>query len=79
MKQTVASALDVPVPPQPRTRPSSRDRATPHQLLVLGIDIADVVADIRQLAGVVETGFFPTEASEALIATASGVRRMTRQ
>jgi len=44
-----------------------------------GIDIADVVADIRQLAGVVETGFFPTEASEALIATASGVRRMTRQ
>jgi len=44
-----------------------------------GIDIANVVADIRQLAGVVETGFFPTEASEALIATASGVRRMTRQ
>jgi len=43
VKQTVASALDVPVPPQPRTRPSSRDRATPHQLLVLGIDIADVV------------------------------------
>jgi ribose 5-phosphate isomerase A len=41
-------------------------------------DIADVVADIRQLAGVVETGFFPTEASEALIATANGVRRMTR-
>jgi ribose 5-phosphate isomerase A len=43
------------------------------------IDIAEVVADIRQLAGVVETGFFPTEASEALIATANGVRRMTRQ
>jgi ribose 5-phosphate isomerase A len=41
-------------------------------------DIADVVSDIRQLAGVVETGFFPTEASEALIATANGVRRMTR-
>jgi ribose 5-phosphate isomerase A len=43
------------------------------------IDIAEVVTDIRQLAGVVETGFFPTEASEALIATANGVRRMTRQ
>lgn len=41
------------------------------------IDIADVVADIRKLAGVVETGFFPTEATEALIATSDGVRRMT--
>ncbi|HEX7679925.1 MAG TPA: ribose-5-phosphate isomerase RpiA [Thermoanaerobaculia bacterium] len=41
-------------------------------------DIADVVADIRKLAGVVETGFFPTEATEALIATSEGVRRMTR-
>lgn len=41
-------------------------------------DIADVVAEIRKLAGVVETGFFPTEASEALIATSNGVRRMTR-
>jgi len=41
-------------------------------------DIADVVAEIRELAGVVETGFFPTEATEALIATATGVRRMTR-
>jgi ribose 5-phosphate isomerase A len=41
-------------------------------------DIAVVVANIHQLAGVVETGFFPTEASEALIATANGVRRMTR-
>jgi ribose 5-phosphate isomerase A len=43
------------------------------------VDIAKVVVEIRQLAGVVETGFFPTEASEALIATANGVRRMTRQ
>lgn len=42
------------------------------------IDIADVVTRIRELAGLVETGFFPTEASEALIATADGVRRMTR-
>jgi ribose 5-phosphate isomerase A len=44
-----------------------------------GSDIAGVVSEIRQLAGVVETGFFPTEASEALIATADGVRRMTRE
>jgi ribose 5-phosphate isomerase A len=41
-------------------------------------DIADVVSEIRELAGVVETGFFPSEASEALIATPNGVRRMTR-
>jgi len=41
-------------------------------------DIAEIVAKIRELAGVVETGFFPTEASEALIATSGGVRRMTR-
>lgn len=43
MKQTVASALDDPVLRQPRTRPTSRGRATPHELLVLGVDIADVV------------------------------------
>ena len=42
-------------------------------------DIAEVVARIRELAGVVETGFFPTEATEALIATSQGVRRMTRK
>lgn len=41
-------------------------------------DIADVVARIREHAGVVETGFFPTEATEALIAAEGGVRRMTR-
>jgi len=41
-------------------------------------DIALTVEIIRALAGVVETGFFPTEASEALIATSQGVRRMTR-
>lgn len=43
-----------------------------------GPDIADVVARIREHAGVVETGFFPTEATEALIAGAGGIRRMTR-
>jgi ribose 5-phosphate isomerase len=41
-------------------------------------DIADVVARIRECAGVVETGFFPTEATEAIIAGADGIRRMTR-
>jgi ribose 5-phosphate isomerase A len=41
-------------------------------------DIADVVARIREHAGVVETGFFPHEATEALIAGADGIRRMTR-
>ncbi|HEX9982897.1 MAG TPA: ribose-5-phosphate isomerase RpiA [Thermoanaerobaculia bacterium] len=42
-------------------------------------DIADVVARMRDHAGVVETGFFPHEASEAIIASASGVRRMRRR
>ncbi|MEA2571848.1 MAG: ribose 5-phosphate isomerase [Acidobacteriota bacterium] len=41
-------------------------------------DIADVVARIRECAGVVETGFFPNEATEAVIAGANGIRRMTR-
>jgi len=41
-------------------------------------DIADVVAGIREHAGVVETGFFPTEATEAIIAGETGIRRMRR-
>ena len=41
-------------------------------------DIADVVARIRDNAGVVETGFFPREATEAIIATSDGLRRMRR-
>jgi ribose 5-phosphate isomerase A len=41
-------------------------------------DIADVVARIRDHAGVVETGFFPTEATEAIIAGSGGVRWMRR-
>lgn len=44
-----------------------------------GADIADVVARIREHAGVVETGFFPHEATEAIIAGADGIRRMTRR
>jgi len=41
-------------------------------------DIADVVAEVTSHAGVVETGFFAHEATEALVATKDGVRRMTR-
>jgi ribose 5-phosphate isomerase A len=41
-------------------------------------DIAAVVARIREHAGVVETGFFPHEATEAIIAGATGIRRMSR-
>jgi ribose 5-phosphate isomerase A len=41
-------------------------------------DIADVVAQIREQAGVAETGFFPREASEAIIAAVSGIRTMRR-
>lgn len=41
-------------------------------------DIADVVAQIRQHAGVVETGFFPHEATEAIIAGDGGLQRMKR-
>ena len=43
-----------------------------------GTDIAEVVARIREHAGVVETGFFPHEATEAIIAGSEGLRRMTR-
>lgn len=41
-------------------------------------DIADVVAAIREHAGVVDTGFFPREATEAVIAGTSGIRWMRR-
>lgn len=41
-------------------------------------DIAETVARIRENAGVVETGFFPTEASEAIIAGPTSLRRLQR-
>lgn len=41
-------------------------------------DIADVVAQMRSFAGVVETGFFPTEATEAILATEGGIDRIAR-
>ena len=43
-----------------------------------GITSHDVVARMRALAGMVETGYFPTEATEAIIAGADGIRRMRR-
>jgi len=42
------------------------------------IDIAETVRTIREHAGVVDTGFFPHEATEAIIAGTTGLRVMTR-
>jgi len=41
-------------------------------------DIADFVAEIRSYAGVVDTGFFPVEATEAIIAGPNGIRLIPR-
>ena len=41
-------------------------------------DIADLVEEVRAMAGVVETGFFPTEATDAIIAGSTGIRWMRR-
>lgn len=41
-------------------------------------DIAVVVAELQKCAGVVETGFFPDEADEAIIASPGGIRRLSR-
>ena len=62
-----------------------KPRITDEQHLILDIrvpknqDIAHVVAKIRELAGVIDTGFFPTEATEAIIAGQTGIRRLTRR
>ncbi|MBK5258176.1 MAG: ribose-5-phosphate isomerase RpiA [Thermoanaerobaculia bacterium] len=69
--------------PELRLR-DGKPRVTDEGNLILDVhipetrDIADVVAEIRQLAGVVETGFFPNEATEAIIAGAAGLKRMKR-
>lgn len=61
-----------------------RPRMTDEHHMILDVrvpadqDIAEVVARIRGHAGVVETGFFPAEATEAIIATESGLKRMRR-
>ena len=44
-----------------------------------GADLADIVAEASRHAGVVDTGFFPTEATEAIIAGPGGVRTIRRQ
>lgn len=41
-------------------------------------DIADLVDRLRRVAGVVETGFFPFEASEAILAGPDGIERLAR-
>ncbi|HEX2062316.1 MAG TPA: ribose-5-phosphate isomerase RpiA [Thermoanaerobaculia bacterium] len=69
--------------PRPRYRDGAiRVTDEGHRILDVmvppGEDIAETVRRIREHAGVVETGFFPVEATEAIIAGASGIRRMTR-
>lgn len=53
-----------------------------HRILDLRVpqdrDIDDFVAEIRACAGVVDTGFFPNEATEAIIAGPAGIRLMPR-
>lgn len=61
-----------------------KPRITDEQHLIFDVrvpddqDIADVVARIREHSGVVETGFFPSEATDAIIAGPNGIRRMQR-
>lgn len=43
-----------------------------------GREIAELISEVRAFAGVVETGFFPTEATEAYVAGDEGVRRIER-
>lgn len=43
------------------------------------MDIADFVDALRARAGVVETGFFPTEATRVLVATKDGVVELRRK
>jgi len=58
--------------------------ATDGQHLILdvkvpaGRDMADLVDELKRFAGVVDTGFFPFEATEAIVATPAGPKRMRR-
>jgi ribose 5-phosphate isomerase A len=52
-----------------------------HHILDLSIggrELGEAVAEIRRHAGVVDTGFFPDEATEAFIASPSGVEHRRR-
>jgi ribose 5-phosphate isomerase A len=57
---------------------------TDEQHLILDVrlpadrDMAELVDELRRFAGVVDTGFFPTEATEAIVATPNGPRRIRR-
>ncbi|MBI2212043.1 MAG: ribose-5-phosphate isomerase RpiA [Acidobacteria bacterium] len=46
--------------------------------LPAGRDMADFVDELVRFAGVVDTGFFPFEATEAIVATPAGPRRLRR-
>lgn len=41
-------------------------------------DITDLVEELHLTAGVVETGFFPSEATDVIIATSEGIEHKTR-
>ncbi|MEO8218687.1 MAG: ribose-5-phosphate isomerase A, partial [Acidobacteriota bacterium] len=43
-----------------------------------GQDCGEVADELRRMAGVVETGYFPTEATEAIIAFPDRIERRTR-
>lgn len=61
-----------------------RPRITDEHHMILDVrvpedlDIGEVVASIREHSGVVETGFFPSEATDAIIATETGLKKMKR-
>jgi len=42
-------------------------------------DIADLVREISDWAGIIDTGFFPDEASMVIVADESGTRRLVRE
>lgn len=44
-----------------------------------GLEVSGVAQAVRSFAGVVETGFFPDEASEVIIAAPEGIRRRLRE
>ncbi|HUP46057.1 MAG TPA: ribose-5-phosphate isomerase RpiA [Thermoanaerobaculia bacterium] len=75
--------LDLALSPVLRMRDGS-PRITDEGNLIIDIavppqrDIADVVDHVRRMAGVIETGFFPNEATDAVIAAKDGVRWMRR-
>jgi ribose 5-phosphate isomerase A len=74
---------DLGLSPQLRMR-EGKERVTDEGNRIMDIrvppsrDIADLVDDLRRMAGVIDTGFFPTEATDAVIAGSAGIRWMKR-